>query len=67
MLQQQSDGLEWARKPRSERAWLAVFQCATESDRRFEEILVEHQKAGRVINGQPTKRWDYASQQWVGI
>ena len=65
MLQPQSDGLEWARKPRSERAWLAVFQCVSESDGRFEGILIEHQNQGRVVNGRPVKRWDYVTQQWV--
>lgn len=63
----QSDGLEWARKPRSMMAWRFVFAALAERDTRFEEIVFEHKQQGRIVNGEPVKRWDYASQQWMGL
>lgn len=62
---QDNDGLEWARKPRSMMAWRFVFACIADKDSRFEGIVIEHKKQGRIVDGQPVKRWDYITQQWV--
>jgi hypothetical protein len=48
-------------------AWRFVFAALAERDTRFEEIVFEHKQQGRIVDGQPVKRWDYASQQWMGL
>lgn len=51
-----ADWLDWAKKPRSVHAWKLIMDCVAERDTRFEEIVIEHERQKRIIDGKPVKR-----------
>ena len=63
----QSDGLDWARKPRSEKAWQFLFALVAEKEPKFIDLMIQHKREGRIVDGKATQRWDYAGQQWVRL
>lgn len=63
----QNDAIEWARKPRSLKAWEFLLLLVAEKEPKFIDIMIVHKREGRLVDGLPTKRWDYGSHAWVNL
>ena len=59
------DGIEWARKPRSQKALDFVIQLANDKERDFVDILAKLKKDGRTDGKVLLQKWDFATHQWI--
>lgn len=59
------DSIEWARKPRSQKALDFVIQLANDKERDFVDILAKLKKDGRTDGKTLFQKWDFSTHQWI--